>query len=167
MRKNDTNQGFSLIELLIVMVIIGMLATVVTISSSASRAQARDSRRKSDVQTVAAALETYRVENKVYPTENNFSGSWDDLKVVLFPDFISEWPDDPQGNASQYGEGYVYATDSLGSAYALDVTLEGDEDVTLQPNEIDETLTVNPDEDFFVTGIYSYGGDTHYRFSGR
>lgn len=59
--------GFTLIELLTAMVIIGLLASVVTISSAKALQKNRDSRRKADINSIASALEKYYYANRVYP----------------------------------------------------------------------------------------------------
>lgn len=58
-------RGFTLIELLIVIAIIAILAAVVFVAlDPASRFQkARDARRQSDVESIAAAIVTYQVDN--------------------------------------------------------------------------------------------------------
>ena len=64
MQKRNT-QGFTLIELLIVIAIIAILAAVVFVAlDPATRFQkARDARRQSDLENVAAAIVTYQVDN--------------------------------------------------------------------------------------------------------
>ena len=64
MQKKNT-QGFTLIELLIVIAIIAILAAVVFVAlDPASRfKKARDARRQSDVENIAAAVVTYQVDN--------------------------------------------------------------------------------------------------------
>lgn len=60
-------KGFTLPELLVVMSIIGTLATVGTVSYSSARASARDVKRVSDLKQVQTALELYFENNSSYP----------------------------------------------------------------------------------------------------
>ncbi|MFH1253098.1 MAG: prepilin-type N-terminal cleavage/methylation domain-containing protein [Candidatus Uhrbacteria bacterium] len=64
MRKNY-ERGFTLIELLIVIAIIAVLAAVVFVALNPGQRfiDARDARRHTDVENVAAALKTYQVDN--------------------------------------------------------------------------------------------------------
>lgn len=65
MRKKNAQQGFTLIELLIVIAIIAILAATVFIALNPSTRfkQARDARRRADVDTIAASIVTYQVDN--------------------------------------------------------------------------------------------------------
>ena len=63
-RKN--NQGFSLIELLIVVVIIGILAAIAIPQFSAYRAQGFNARASSDLRNLATAQEAYFAANASY-----------------------------------------------------------------------------------------------------
>lgn len=166
------SRGFTLIELLIVISIIGILAAVVTISGSASRAQARDAERKANVGLVTAALEEYRAENKRYPDIRNTQGSWNKLKNELFPKYIDRWPEDKVFKGNSLGAGYVYASwcdnTQAGAYYAIDVPMESDEKVTIASEDIVETN--NCDLKFFVSGQYKSQSQTNrfqYRQSGR
>ena len=58
--------GFSLLELLVVISIIGLLASIVTSVFSAARAQANDSRRLTDMEVYAKAVEGYHSETATY-----------------------------------------------------------------------------------------------------
>ena len=60
-------KGFTILELLIVMVIIGSLATIGVASYTSSLSKARDAKRKADIYAIQAALEIYKQENGAYP----------------------------------------------------------------------------------------------------
>lgn len=66
--KKNFNGGFSLLELLISVAIIGVLTTIAVVGLSSTQAGARDGRRKSDLETIRSALELYRADCDRYPT---------------------------------------------------------------------------------------------------
>src|SRR6478752_2117955 len=59
--------GFTLLELLIVIVIIGILALLIIPNITSAPKKARDTKRKTDITTVRKGLEEYFVNNNVYP----------------------------------------------------------------------------------------------------
>ena len=63
--------GVTLIELLIVIVIIGILASIGVMYYKGPQQRARDSRRKSDLGQIASSLEMYRANNDTYPNHNS------------------------------------------------------------------------------------------------
>lgn len=67
-------RAFTLIELLVVIAIISVIATLSTIALSSIRAKSRDTKRISDIKQIQTALEMYKNDNSVYPT-NITSGS--------------------------------------------------------------------------------------------
>ncbi|HRH21932.1 MAG TPA: prepilin-type N-terminal cleavage/methylation domain-containing protein, partial [bacterium] len=67
-----SKEAFTLIEILVIIVIIGILSTLATISLKVVVGKARDSRRMSDVASIRKALEIYKLNNEVYPPENQF-----------------------------------------------------------------------------------------------
>lgn len=70
------NRGFTLIELIVVIAIIGILATFLLVNFSGVRARARDTQRKSDIAQIQAALEFYRSDNGAYPPEGTGNGNF-------------------------------------------------------------------------------------------
>lgn len=68
MTRTDTENGFTLVELLVVIVIIGLLATVVAINVIPAGNQARVTKAKADIATLEQALEQYRLDTMAYPS---------------------------------------------------------------------------------------------------
>lgn len=105
------NKGFTLIELLVVVAIIGILIAVGSISYQRAVQLSRDSRRKTDLEQIRQALETYRSENSTYPV----------TKDLLSPDFINTVPQDPKVSSGY--QDYTY-TRTTASTYTLCTILE-------------------------------------------
>ncbi len=61
------NKAFSLIELLIVIAIIGLLASAVIVSMTRAHVRAQDARRLEDIASIKTALELYMVEHSRFP----------------------------------------------------------------------------------------------------
>lgn len=83
------NQGFTLIEILLVIGIIAVLATVVIVAlDPATRFRdARDARRQSDIESISTAIQQYLIDNKgVFPpgldaTEKQIAISMDTCSI--------------------------------------------------------------------------------------
>src|SRR5882762_5143552 len=73
----NKSKGFTIVELLIVIVVIGILATLVIVTFTGIQQKARDSKRKTDLGAVQASLESYYSSNNTYPTLANMqSTTW-------------------------------------------------------------------------------------------
>lgn len=64
----NTQKGFSLVQLLIALSIITILSLVVFVAGDKSRAEARDTKRISELNQVAAALSAFQIDNGVFPS---------------------------------------------------------------------------------------------------
>jgi len=67
--------GFTIVELLIVIVVIGILAALVITTYSGIQAKARNSKRQTDVQSVQTQVEAYFAQNGHYPSFADLSSS--------------------------------------------------------------------------------------------
>jgi prepilin-type N-terminal cleavage/methylation domain-containing protein len=65
--KKKSASGFTIVELLIVIVVIGILAALVLNSFRGVQERARDTKRRTDVNSQASQLEVYYTDNGHYP----------------------------------------------------------------------------------------------------
>ncbi|MBI4036029.1 type II secretion system protein [Candidatus Daviesbacteria bacterium] len=72
--KNRLESGFTLVELLVVVAIIAILSTIGLTIFTSAQTNARDARRKADIDAIANALETTRAPATVYYTSLPASG---------------------------------------------------------------------------------------------
>jgi general secretion pathway protein G len=67
-RVKKQQAGFTLIEIMVVIVIIGILASVVVPRVMDNPDKARTAKAKHDIQALESALDIYRLDNFTYPT---------------------------------------------------------------------------------------------------
>lgn len=107
--RRAAEHGFTLVELMVVIVIIGLLATIVAINVIPATDTARVEKAKADIATIEQALEQYRLDNLTYPNAT------EGLQALMTPPpslpqperyrrggYIKKLPDDPWGRAYQY-----------------------------------------------------------------
>jgi prepilin-type N-terminal cleavage/methylation domain-containing protein len=66
--KRQISTGFTIVELLIVIVVIGILAAIVIVAYNGIQQKAQLARVQSDTSTSINKLELYRIDNNIYPT---------------------------------------------------------------------------------------------------
>lgn len=113
----NKRSAFTLIEILIVVAIIGILASIVLVGLGPIQKRGRDARKISDLRSVQNGLELYYNKNGSYPTGIT---QWTDLDYQLKNAQIgvSQLPKDPRSPTVDY----CYATD--GTTYVLSAALE-------------------------------------------
>lgn len=66
MRKSKS--GFTIVELIVVIVVIAILATITLVVYNGVQARSRDARRKTDIANITKAMELYYSDHGSYPT---------------------------------------------------------------------------------------------------
>ena len=113
MNRNDLpraqQRGFSLVEILVVLVIMGLLISIVAPTVLNQADDARIKKAEADFKAIETALKIYRLDNFVYPTteqglEALVSASPLDPQPRNFKDggYLSEVPLDPWGRPYLY-----------------------------------------------------------------
>lgn len=73
--RKSGQAGFTIVELLIVIVVIAILAAITVIAYNGIQGRARDSQRVQDIKTIVKALEFYKVDNGSYPAPVSTTGA--------------------------------------------------------------------------------------------
>ncbi len=123
--KINSQRGFSLIEIMVVVVIIGLLAAAIGPQVIGALGQAQGERVQSDFKAIETALKMYKLDNFVYPTTEQ------GLEALVSPPesdpvpknwrkdgYLAEIPIDPWQNDYLYtspGEGKPYEIYTLGA----------------------------------------------------
>ena len=141
--------GFTLVELLIVISIIGILASIGLASFNSSQMKSRDAKRKSDLKQIANALELYYNDKGQYPAPvgdagGNLQGcgagaatacSWGNLTTPFSNTttgtvYMTRLPADPSNNSHYY---YRATQDVSGlyTKYQIYTRLENSQDKSI------------------------------------
>ncbi len=101
--------GFTLVEIMVVVVIIGLLATVVMINVLPSQDRAMREKARADIAVLEQAVETFRLETLRFPTAEEGLAALVQAPAGMaradrYRDggYVRRLPQDPWGNSYQY-----------------------------------------------------------------
>lgn len=75
MKKHNKNSGFTIVELLIVIVVISILATITFVAFNGIQARSRDTIRNNDLAQLSKAIKLYSVDNGNYLNSSSSCGN--------------------------------------------------------------------------------------------
>ncbi len=128
----DTNRkkGFTLLEILIIIIIIGIITSMVSGSFFSSLKKGRDGRRKGDLEQIQRAVEMYYEDKKAYPTAAAtpgfpFGSSLCQTGPCVSGEkiYMQRVPNDPLTKSS-----YLYSSNA-GADYKMYACLENDQQI--------------------------------------
>lgn len=107
MSRSAARSGFTIIELLVVVALIGMLSSVILVMLTGLREDARDTRRVADLAQLEKGLELYYTDHQHYPKESDGANGDVSMNAVfqsLVGQYLQGIPHDPAGlgNATFY-----------------------------------------------------------------
>lgn len=125
-----SNRGFTLAEIVVVIAILGIIASIVLYNINIAARKSRDGDRQADLRTLQSAIELYKQKNGRYPAGCRGAGVWSgqvgtsyacpsgsQYIVGLAPEFIPVLPVD--GRLNGVNSGYVYTTNANGTVYKI------------------------------------------------
>lgn len=115
--------GFTIVELLIVIVVIGILAAITIVAYNGVQQRSRDGRRDSDMHLLKTALEMYQADNATYPgvcAGGDNSGCDITFLATALNPYIKSIPTEPVSTRTQY----QYVRGSSTTSYGILVKYE-------------------------------------------
>ena len=109
MKKTERKKGFTLIELMVVIVILGVLAGLIVPRLTDKPERARVVKAKMQIENISMALKQFKLDNGFYPSTEqglqalvNKPSGGQELKYYPEKGYISQIPKDPWGNEYIY-----------------------------------------------------------------
>lgn len=122
-------KAFTLIEIIVIIVVVGILAGMITIGLQGARVKARDAQRKSDLHDLKVAIIlSYPDDITSVKVKGTYTISTDatlvsGLSWLVSGHYIDVLPSDPKGTNQ-----YEYMTSATGSDFAVFASLENSRD---------------------------------------
>jgi len=118
--KTQRQQGFTLIEIMVVLVILGLLAAAVAPSVIGKADEARVKRAKTDIRAISSALDLYKLDNYNYPSTEqglealvNRPSGFPEAKNWNQDGYLKSFPKDP------WERDYLYISPGTNGAFDI------------------------------------------------
>lgn len=119
--------AFTLAEIVLAIIIIGLIFSIVSFSLGELRRSARDTKRLSDIEQIQLALEEYYLDEGTYPDLLNFGESL--VGSTTDKIYMAKIPQNPQPRSSDCNETeYYYEKDGQNNSYRLNFCLENEKE---------------------------------------
>lgn len=146
MSYKNKEQGFTIVELLIVIVVIGILAALVVTTFTGIQQKARNTERQTDIKAIHGQVEAYYAQNGRYPTLANLNDS--SFRTANMKGLDEEALKDPKGTAATLvaapaANAYAYAVTATGGGACDNATNDCAVYVLTATNEGGGTFTKN------------------------
>ena len=170
MKFYSNKKGFTLVELMVVIVIIVMLTRIVLSSFNSAKAKSRDAKRISDMAQIQLALELYFDRCNQYPKQisntSAINGCPSTSPATNLGTFISKIPTIPTPLAASdhpdYATGYWVNSKTSPTDYRLETVLELNNSVLVDSNHDVQTNYYRNGQDPAVTWDCTYGSTLFY-----
>ena len=135
-------RGFTLLELLLVVGIVGILATITVLNYSGIRPEEMKAKVMAELRNIESALLTYEARHYCFPPVEN----WEDYLLNDSPRLINRIPKDPYSPSGAHYQYDLDTTTTPGTYLILSVGPDGTRDATVGNDVVD-----NVDDDIVVT----------------
>ena len=126
MKKMRKKIGFTLIEIMVVIAIIGMILGIAIPSVSLYRRRTKEAKARTDIESLGIAIKMYQVDKGIYPSATGLAGTLEAGGYMEFKedeldgdgDFIDPWGNayhyDPDGGHNSSFDIYSQGYDGIG-----------------------------------------------------
>lgn len=140
------SRGFTLIEILVVVAIIGILAAAIVVTVNNARVGSRDAKRLADIKELQTALQFYFDKNTTFPAS---------LDELVSGGQIPQLPTDPTTR-----EPYWYDLTGGGTSYHLAANLENPKNTALKSDKDSVSDSINGADGTLANPSDCGGGST-------
>lgn len=127
----QSGAGFTLVELMIVVVLIGILAAIALMFFAPQLLKGNDATRKADIDRIKIALEEYEKDHNCYPARDEMLNCGTDASIAIHP-YLNNVPCDPVKHIAYYYD--APSNTSCGLWFRLYTILQNKNDTSATPN---------------------------------